>query len=107
MVLSAAGDQAASRSGLLLRSLLGGRILIARPEVWRPEPTERAKGRIPPRLDGGWDLVPRWWRLGGDVLQFAATPDAENPSRGDGRVTRCVTAAEETVHALYGRSLLM
>ena len=81
-------------------------MLVARAEAWRRELTERAKRRIPPRRDGGWDLGPLGWRLGADVLQFAATPATEDPGRGNGRAHSCVTATEETEHALQGGSLL-
>ena len=106
VVLSAARNQATSPSRLLLlRSLLGGWMLVARPVGWRREPAERAKHRISPRHDGGWNRVPRWWRLGGDGLQFPATPATEDPRHGDGGAPRGVTAAEETDHPLHGGSL--
>src|SRR5215213_10930037 len=106
MVLTVAGDQQVSRSGLLpLRSLLVGRMLLARTGAWPSEPAERAKRRIPPRREGGWDLVPLRWRLGSDGLQFATTPTAEDPGRGDGGARQFVAAAEETEHSHHGGSL--
>src|SRR5918993_4471994 len=105
MVLAATGDPGISRAGLLLlRPLLRGRTLTARPGASLSKPTERAGRRIPLRRDGGWDLLLRRWRRGGDVLQFATTPATENPGRGEGRAHRLVTAAEETEHPLHGGS---